>query len=382
MWTYIIIFAISTGFIYISELIDYKVVDKSKKLFSNSFRMLGVLTPAVLAGVRSFQVGTDINVYGNRIFQSSLNSDELRSFIYDNPYFVSHYEKGYLALNYVISRFTDDSHMYYFILNLIFVTIAYYSIKILDSHLSVTFSWSLFLFTTWLFSLNILRQSIAMTISFLCISLLLKNKAFEGVVCAVIAVFFHDSAVILSMIIPMIILLSKGNQMTKFQKRLILFIPIMFILSFGIITSYAATVPKFARHLISHAGYEFSTSLFIGFIIFLLPFLYPIFKDKNLINNNYVSIFILFLFLGAVFAGMGGYNYVIFGRMAYYFQFSIFLGVPCIYQVLRNKKALRVRKTTFELIIIKILLFIATGLNFYAVFYNGNYGDLFPFIFK
>jgi hypothetical protein len=79
---------------------------------------------------------------------------------------------------------------------------------------------------------------------------------------------------------------------------------------------------------------------------------------------------------------VGGYNYVLFGRMAYYFQFSIFIGVPCMYQELRKNKGLLSNKTTGMLMTIKFLLLIVSAINFYVVFYLGNYGNLFPYIFK
>ena len=380
MWPYLVMLLISVSFIYISEIINDKVTGKLKIFFSYIFSFLGILTPAIMAGLRNFKVGIDINVYGNSVFLTSVYSNNLHSFFNDNPYFLSHYEKGYLILNFLISRITSNVHLFYFLLNLIFVSIVYIAIKLLKGNIDITFSWLLFLITTWLFSLNILRQGLALAFSFLCISLLLKDKKYLSCIFGVIAWTFHDSTLILLLILPVIYLLRKGEKLTNNQKLLILILPFPMVLLLNNIINYASTIPKFARHLISHSGDRFAWSLFLGFIIFLLPFIYSFIKDKRLLDSKYVSIFTIFLVIGAIFGGMGGYNYVIFGRMAYYFQFTIFIGVPIIYHELRKEKYVYPRRFTLELLGIKLSIIIIAIINFYFIFYIGNYGNLFPYL--
>lgn len=379
MWPYLIMFLISINFIYVSEMIEKKVTGRARIFVSYIFRIIGVLIPAVLAGMRGFQVGIDVKVYGNPVFQASTFYESLHTFFVNNPYFMSHYEKGYLILNFLISRFTSNIQIYYFIINLIFVTTVYIAIKLLDDRLDVTFSWALFLITTWLFSLNILRQSLAMGFVFLCISFILKNKKISSLLTGIVAVLFHDSALILLLIIPLIILLGRGEKISKRHRLIILILPFPLMFSLNFMIEYAKTIPKFARHLTSHSGNQLATSLFLVFISFLIPLINSFIKKNQLLIKKNISIFITFLVIGAIFAGMGGFNYVIFGRIAYYFNFSIFIGIPSIYYELRNEIHLSYRYYTIELLLIKFALILIAAINFYFVFYLNNYGNLFPY---
>ena len=116
MKEYFLIFAIIATLSIFADCF-YK---KSRKL-SIFFGILSVLFFSIFAGLRSFNVGTDINVYGLRRFEREIESG---SFIEQ----ISNYndiEYGYSLFNHIIAKFTHNYHWFLFAHQLIISIIVY-----------------------------------------------------------------------------------------------------------------------------------------------------------------------------------------------------------------------------------------------------------------
>lgn len=114
--TYPLFFFITLLLMSIStSLLKYK-----EKLLSVIILITAVTVLSILNGARNFNIGTDIGVYGNITFQTASVTNSLYSFWKQSIQIYSGTpEPGYILLNYVISRFTTDPHIFYFILGLV-----------------------------------------------------------------------------------------------------------------------------------------------------------------------------------------------------------------------------------------------------------------------
>jgi len=70
---YLIMFIFSIIFCILSQKF-------SNKKISKIFDLLAILTPAIVAGGRSLEIGTDINVYGNYMHYVASNFNALHFF--------------------------------------------------------------------------------------------------------------------------------------------------------------------------------------------------------------------------------------------------------------------------------------------------------------
>ena len=75
--------------------------------------LAAVLIPSLVWGIRSTDMGYDVNLYGLPIWNYSA---KLHSFDYSGVQWGYSIEKGYLFLNYVTTRFFQDIHWLFFIL--------------------------------------------------------------------------------------------------------------------------------------------------------------------------------------------------------------------------------------------------------------------------
>ena len=92
--------------------IFYCLGQNSKRRFraiSIVFAFLGLLIPSILAGVRDFSIGTDINVYGNIWFERAHN---ISLYQYLKWASVSSIGIVYALLNYIVGLFTEDAHVF------------------------------------------------------------------------------------------------------------------------------------------------------------------------------------------------------------------------------------------------------------------------------
>lgn len=93
---------------------------KKNKVIGNLFSVIAILIPSILAGIRTTDIGIDVDIYVKNnfmwathhtslfVFTSRVNSDFL-----------------YLALNFFVSRFTNNLNIFLFIVQLINTVLVY-----------------------------------------------------------------------------------------------------------------------------------------------------------------------------------------------------------------------------------------------------------------
>ena len=114
---YIVVFVVSCFLLMLAEksekqeqkLLNLTITKEKRRILFVFFSSLGLLIPALLAGLRDPTIGTDVELYGNYWFEYTRKY----SFI---PYMEMANQQSiglvYALLNYAVSFFSDDSKVF------------------------------------------------------------------------------------------------------------------------------------------------------------------------------------------------------------------------------------------------------------------------------
>lgn len=206
MAPYLAAFILSTAFVGLAG--SSHVTSRVVRVLVSS---VGVIIVAALAGVRDLETGgTDILVYGNRMFYSAVSASSLGESISGARAVGIDYEFGYVWLNHIVSRFTDDPHWFYFFLAALTASLVLTAIMLFRDYATVAVMWLTYLFTSYVEGFNLLRQGPALAFVLLGIALTLRTRYRFGLVVGLVGTLFHVSAMIfLPMWIAVVFLLSR-----------------------------------------------------------------------------------------------------------------------------------------------------------------------------
>lgn len=195
---YPMIFSFAAIFFFIAETRynNYLYISfgdtKNKFRTAHLYALFGILLLSVLAGLRGPDVGTDVKVYVLNIFNDNRLRDSIIA-VYEH-HFV---EFGYESFNYIISRFTNDVHWLHFFVSLIITGGVYRFLLIFDKKVSLTIGMLIFMCAYFSQSLNMVRQSMAMSIYVgWGVGYLIYNKPIKYFLVCVVAMMFHSSAIV------------------------------------------------------------------------------------------------------------------------------------------------------------------------------------------
>ena len=227
-----------------------------------------VLCPVILAGARDYTVGTDIATYGNYIFNAACTAGKLFPFLRRRR----EIEPMYKALAWIVARFTNNPHWFYFFTALIICGCTMWGLYYYRRWCSVTLGWACFLLLFYGDTLNTMRQCLALAVVFCSFPFFLEKKYlwfafFQGV-----AVLFHVTGV-LALALPVLYLV-----LEKLPPRWIQF---FFIIGcMGVILLYSPLLgsilrmgflpAKFSRYIAKGVAFAFNPT------ILRLPFLLPV----------------------------------------------------------------------------------------------------------
>lgn len=184
-----------------------KCLDKNKNKKAIFYSILVILFPTILAGVRADNVGTDVNVYVKRFFSWAFSYD---SFIKYND--ITNVETGYNFITYFVSRFSNDVHVLFFINQLIISSCIYlFSLK-KRNDVKMWIVQCVYLFCFYNISLNIVRQSIAISIVLYSIALFDEKKYLKACIIYLLALTFHNSVLLAIPIYIFLVLFNKNRR--------------------------------------------------------------------------------------------------------------------------------------------------------------------------
>lgn len=201
MLMYLAAFAVSIGLAACGEGLYQKKNQKG----GVACLVLAVLVAALLAGLRDVSVGTDSVVY-EEWFRYAWNMDGWGDYLFKA---YAKTEPFFMSLIYLASWLGSAVQGAYFLIGLCTYGFAMVAITLLREKISIPLAWASYLFLFFGYSLNAMRQSLAMTALLLAVSLLMRKNYIGYVVFTVLALLSHSTSILLSAAILVIYLILK-----------------------------------------------------------------------------------------------------------------------------------------------------------------------------
>lgn len=366
MEPYIITFTISLFFAFLA-IRHYK---RNLSLISIIFISISIIVPALLAAGRTEEIGTDVNNYVVPIWNLVHTVD---SSLLSTIFAIGYIEPGYIVINWLVAQFSDDIFWLLLIIQLVILIPIYIGAFKLKKKLSPL--WILFLYYCVIYNetLNLVRQSIALSFCFLALSFLFDNKDKFFIIISVFAFFFHNSAILMFLIYLLYLFCIKG-YVSKYR------ILTYGIIGFGIfcVFSFSILINIFVQYGLLKVKYlAFAEGTFDGhlskvaffFKIFSMLLVWWLTSKTRKINSLLKKFFKFVAFYDVLFCLMGA-TVVYISRISLYTQLVMFF----ILALLINGKQ-GVEKITS----IKILLFLSGLFYWYFAFVVSGVSETYPY---
>jgi len=362
---YIICFAISCLLIWLGE--------NSRKYFiaNKIIFLLALIIPAALAGLRDFSIGVDTLFYGNPFFYDVASSPNLNSI---SPTWGNWIEPGYAWFNFIVVQFTDNVRWFYFWIMLLqnaFVFLGFYAYR---NRLPVWLGMLCYYFFFFNYSLNAIREIFALSIIFFASSYLLSKSYIKYATWILVALFFHKSALIAFLIIPLhIYVLKFESGRAKFvliAGFVIFFISLEMILEFILGMMQMDYLMRGLHYLSGETEYTWRTHAIFLFVFFP-PVAFFYWKRKKMYNagKEYHFFFIITIIclLSAQLIYFGPFT----ARIGTIFRWLLALALPMSLVVYKNSPS---KQTLLKLSIICYAIY-----YWFFIFIHRNRDETFPY---
>ncbi|MCH4021045.1 MAG: EpsG family protein [Erysipelotrichaceae bacterium] len=359
MAQYLSTFIISCIFTYLAE----KQERKKKKGPFIFFAVIAVLSGTFLAGVRSSSVGTDVMTYGNYVFEAAhRSSSPVALFKIYNGIGI---EPLYLLLNFLVSRFTDDPHWFYFVFQFILLSFVLLGSIQRDRDQAHTDAWlSMWVFYTLFygFSLNGMRQSMAVAIIYYGTTYIYNKDLKKYLIFTLLAAGFHYTAIMFLLFYFLNNYLESSKKNVVFKDVFMTFILLIVSLGYQYVIQFASRfVPKYIRYL-GGESYSFSLNPFLIRIPFLLMFI--VFYRKYEKRENHTDYWIIMMMGDLLLAQLRAIMPALY-RISYYFGISKLETYPRIQDIFTKKS---------KIIVNTVIVVLLGILWYYQIVVQGNEG--------
>ncbi len=303
-----------------------EILFKKNKIVSLFFIVLSILSMSIFSGIRDYAVGIDIKVYGLNIFSRCFRYNNLSNYMNN----ISS-EQLYYLLNYVIHMFSNNYHVFLFVLQLISSILIYImAFKNIEKY-SPTFFIFCYFMLFYNTTFNILRQITAIIIILYSYSFLEKNEYIKFIIGVIVAYLFHSSSIVCLMFL-IIKIICKTKK--AYLYGLIMGIGMIGCFYFAdiIFPNLPFFSDKYFSYLTSEANIRYKylivKTVILAFILFF----------KQYIKNNeemdfliIVSFFDVIFYLSSAFF-KAGY------RLSYFFGPYLFYLIPSMSKLLKGKR--------------------------------------------
>lgn len=373
---YILTFIVSLICIKISMMTSEK-----NKIFSKIFEIIGILIPCLLAALRDYTIGTDVEIYVHPLFIAAGRSTSFTNY-YISMTGVTDFL--YLLVTYICSRISQDIGVLFFILELLVILPIYIALKkrFKNSNCVILGLLLLFLFF-YNQSYNMVRQSIA--ISFITLGLLHldhnENKRFF--LCLIIAQLFHNTALIFILVFILYKFISSKKINPKIKLLIEIIIIIAGVTSIFILPKIIDIVGKIGfiniiksevyltKYIRTNVDVSFIHTAIYLFVIIIVFMYKKRIKNYELNATYYLfasAISIVVLQLGAVVSYAE--------RIGYYVFYPILITIVP-YIIYKEKE--RITKKDFYILVFVVSVF---ALYWFVWIYLLNYNATVPYIFR
>lgn len=371
MYIYLCVFAISILLCYFCEKIAFPAIEQKtlSKLWFVILLILIALLPSILGGVRDYSIGTDIRVYGNTWFYLARSSSNLFSLL--GTASASSIGALYAIFNFVVSRFTNNPHWFYFWYCFVENIIVLIALRENRKLISITSGWATYLLLFYNLNFNMLRQGMALVILLLGFKYVREEKFLRFLLVVLFAYLFHSTAIIALLVyIVYLITAHKNNTNNWIQMILIYICSTVFILSFESISQFLLNAGLLSTR---YAIYLNSDNVATGrsYIFYLFIFIVCILSVKSE-KDTIFNFFEIITFICIAFSILIKISYLF--RVINYFSIYLCFGIPYVFE---KKSRIVLNGINFRPLIMYIFL-----IGYWLIIYVFlGYHSTVPFIF-
>lgn len=371
MYIYLCVFAISILLCYFCEKIAFPAIEQKtlSKLWFVILLILIALLPSILGGVRDYSIGTDIRVYGNTWFYLARSSSNLFSLL--GTASASSIGALYAIFNFVVSRFTNNPHWFYFWYCFVENIIVLIALRENRKLISITSGWATYLLLFYNLNFNMLRQGMALVILLLGFKYVREEKFLRFLLVVLFAYLFHSTAIIALLVyIVYLITAHKNNTNNWIQMILIYICSTVFILSFESISQFLLNAGLLSTR---YAIYLNSDNVATGrsYIFYLFIFIVCILSVKSE-KDTIFNFFEIITFICIAFSILVKISYLF--RVINYFSIYLCFGIPYVFE---KKSRIVLNGINFRPLIMYIFL-----IGYWLIIYVFlGYHSTVPFIF-
>lgn len=360
MLFYFVIFSLSVSLFYLSDNKKYYIGNQRIKFVNLLCVALAIFIPCFIAGVRDSTIGYDMQLYGDSQFEFAGRFDSY----YDYITTYVNLEKLYALVTYICAHF-GNRYIYYFTLQLLTILPFYLLLK--EECNGKTWI-GMFAYFMWIypFSLNIMRQSIAISIVCWGYRYIKRQQIVRYLITILVAFGFHTTAIlgICSYIINLLVVDTKNgnsslirrffNRFSYLNKTLIIFGSCTTVIFGGqVIAYFSAVTGKYNRFVLDMAeasGVSFSNIINLLIMIFVLFVLY----QMSIINKSKETNFlILIIGVGAILYQLKAISSQMY-RLSMYFTCYLIWSFPVLYS---HSRLNRQKREMYFLIFVLCMIF-------------------------
>ena len=296
--------------------------DSTYKISEKTYMIICSLALIFVMGLRSQESGSMDTTMYSRMFDTAQKYGELRNFleskeVFDVPFLFS--EIGFYSCMWAAAQFLPSMQWVIFITSA-FVVFA--TAKFISRHSDDPMvSWLVFICLGLMtFSMNGMRQALAMSICLLAYRFVEEKKLFRFLIIVFIAILFHKSAIIFALVYLM------RNMKLDFKSIFIIAIAVTAFLIFA--QNFAFLYDDFMGDDYAE-GDSFESGGVVNVLIYLIAIIGMLLKHKTLQSPK------LFLSFALVVIGLSLYmgRYIstqIYERASYYFSYFLILCFPTV----------------------------------------------------
>ena len=351
MLLYIFIFVylvvLSTTYIYFEEK-----KDEIKLLTIPTFILF-----LVLDGFRSSSVGGDLNFYVNVFKENSLQIPELSNI------FKSRFEIGYILLNNSLRYFSDNYTILLFSFAVITLSIWFYVFWNYSENIYISLLIYFSSLGMLLYSFSNIRQGLSISVGLLGFHFFTKEKYMRGLLCALIATFFHITGIICILFI----ILRKIHLSLKVFVVVLLGLILTFPLLKNFSEIFVNIFPQYISYLESSWFLDsYKLAPIVLSIVYLILFVIGeiILKNSELTESEEYIRILFFCYLIFTITTM---QTSLLSRFAHYFSPFAALYVPMFLHKVTDK---RIKWIIFYFIVIVYAVFLLVIVYYKVEWYN------------
>lgn len=345
MFIYLFIFVLSTFCYYVANK-DFKG--------RYIFYFLCILFPSLIAGLRDEWLGSDMTGYVIPFWDKITDCDNLKEAIDALP----GTEILYILFNFIISRISDDIHVFMFCHQFLLMLLTVLSANRLRKYFNPTFIVLFYLLFLFNMNLSMARQGIAVMIFLYGSTFLFENKVLYFYLATAIAFLGHSSVIFGALLYPLMLLIKKYQKkkitlffiITACIIGVFIFYKILFVklIAMGILST------KYDNYMdqVGFKSHKIDLITFGGILLVLIMI------TTNKLRNQIIYTYSVFLLYIAFCLTLLGGIVEVADRIAYYVVLPLSFLIP-----LSTKSSMQRSKIAFFTIALLLVRFIYSAIT-------------------